>query len=139
MSKLRAFMQQNPMAGWAVAALLMLVAAVMVYTRLMAKTEAMQLTEMVTIRDTETGDLWKVSRGVMEKELWLRPYPVDPNEGLVNPKTGKRTGFPVDAWKETVHGINSQRKEDEERYAKSGAAAPGASSPAPAAPAAPGR
>lgn len=122
-------MRQNPMAGWGVAALLMLVAAVMVYTRLTAKSESAQLTELVTIRCTETGETWQVPRGVMEKELWLRPYPVDTNEGLANPKTGKRTGFPVDAWKETVQNINGQRKDDEEKHSNRGLPAPGAPVP----------
>ena len=106
-------MQKNPMAGWGVAALLMLVAAVMVYTRLTAKTETAQLTELITVRDSETGDTWQVPRGVMEKELYLRAYPVDPNQGLVNPKTGKPNGFPVDAWKQTVTRINAERQEVE--------------------------
>jgi hypothetical protein len=127
-------MQQNPMAGWGVASLLMLVAAVMVYSRLTAKNETAQLTELVTLRDSENGDTWQMPRGMMEKELYLRGYPVDPNQGLPNPKTGKFTGFPVDAWKETVNRINAERREDEEKsQRKPGAAAP----PAPAATAAP--
>ncbi len=124
MNRLREFMQKSPMMGWAMAALLMLFAAFMLYTRLNPKDETRQLTEMVTIRCSETGETWKVQRGIMEKELWLRPYPVDPNQGIVNPKTGKPTGFPVDAWKETVEQINAQRGE-------------GNAKPAPAAPPAP--
>ncbi len=133
MNKFRAFMKQNPMAGWGVAALLMLVAAAMVYTRLMGKSETAQLTELVTIQDRETSDTWQMPRGMMEKELYLRQYPVDPNQGLANPKTGKFTGFPVDAWKETVSRVNNERREVEEKpAAKPSAAAPSAPS-APAA------
>ena len=124
MQSLRNFLQNNPMMGWVLAALVMLFAAFMVYTRLNPRDETKQLTEMVTIRCSETGDTWKVQRGIMEKELWLRPYPVDPNQGIVNPKTGKPTGFPVDAWKETVEQINAQRAEDSP--AKPGAPAPSA-------------
>ena len=133
MNPFRSFMQKNPMAGWAVAGLLMLVAAVMVFTRLTAKSETAQLTELVTIRCSETGDTWTMPRGMMEKELYLRSYPVDPNQGLANPKTGKFTGFPVDAWKETVSRVNGERKDDEERFARP--APPG--TPAPSAPPAP--
>jgi hypothetical protein len=96
------------MLGWGLAAVLMLFAAGMLYMRLMSKSESEQLTEMVTIRCSETGETWEVLRGVMEKELYLRPYPVDPNQGLVNPSTGKPTGFPVDAWKQTVERINAE-------------------------------
>ena len=125
MSKFRTFMQQNPMAGWGVAALLTLVAAVMVYSRLTDKSETAQLTELVTMRCSETGKTWQMPRGRMEKELYLRAYPVDPNQGLANPDTGKFTGFPVDAWKETVNRINAERRDDEEKSrAKPSAAAP---------------
>lgn len=109
MASLRTFLQNRPMLGWGVAALLMLFAAAMLYMRLGAKNETEQLTEMVTIRCSETGDTWQVLRGVMEKELYLRSYPLDPNQGLMNPKTGKPTGFPVDAWKQTVERINAER------------------------------
>ncbi len=129
MNKFRAFMQQNPMVGWGCAAVLMLFAAGMLYMRLTAKTETAQLTELVTLRDSETGDTWQLPRGVMEKELYMRSYPVDPNQGLVNPKTGKPNGFPVDAWKETVLRINADRRDE-------GAPAPSAAPAPPAAPSA---
>ena len=112
MKKLRELMQNNPMLGWGVAALLTLGAAFMLFTRLTAKNETAQLTEMVTLRDSETGETWKVPRGVMEKELWLRAHPLDPNMGMLNPKTGKPTGFPIDSWKETVESINIERSAD---------------------------
>jgi hypothetical protein len=118
MNALRTFMQKNPMVGWGVAGALMLFAAGMLYMRLTAKSETAQLTELVTIRDMENGDTWQMPRGMMEKELYLRKYPLDANLGLPNPKTGKFTGFPVDAWKETITRINDERKEDEEKYVK---------------------
>lgn len=109
MASLRKFLQDRPMLGWGFAAALLLVAAVMVYMRLGSESETEQLTEMVTIRCSETGQEWQVLRGVMEKELYLRSYPVDPTQGLVNPATGKPTGFPVDDWKQTVERINAER------------------------------
>jgi hypothetical protein len=130
LNKFRAFMQQNPMVGWGFAAVLMLFAAGMLYMRLTAKTEVAQLTEMVTLRDAETGDTWQLPRGVMEKELYMRAPPIDPNQGLVNPKTGKANGFPVDAWKETVQRIN-------EDVARNDAPAAPSAPPAPKAPGAP--
>ncbi len=114
MQSLREFMRKNPMMGWVVAAVLMLGAAAVVIIQFGNKTETEQLTQFVTIRCTETGDTWQVLRGVMEKELYLRPYPIDPNQGLINPKTGKATGFPIDAWKETVDRVNTERSEVEQ-------------------------
>ena len=106
---MRNFMQRYPMAGWALAAVLMLAAAFFVW-RNYRSDPISQMTEMVTIRCTETGETWQVPRGVLEKQLYQRPFPVDPNVGVVNPKTGKPTGFPVDDWKTTIERINAERK-----------------------------
>ena len=110
MNALREYMRNNPLVGWAVASVLALVAAYMLFTRLTAKTETKELTELVTIRATDTGETWQMPRGAMEKRLYERPYPVNPNDGLPSPTTGKLTGFPVDAWKETVDRINAERE-----------------------------
>ncbi len=67
------------------------------------------LTQIVTIRDKETGDEWEMPRGRMEQLLWDRPAPVNPNEGIVNPKTGKPNGFPISQWEETIKRINAER------------------------------
>ncbi len=64
------------------------------------------MTKEVTIRDRETGDEWTMTRGQMEKVLWGRPSPLNPQEGLVNPKTGKPNGFPITQWEETIKRIN---------------------------------
>jgi hypothetical protein len=109
MASLRQQLANRPMLGWGIAAVLLIVAAVFAWRQFGGPNETDQLTEMVTIRCAETGDEWQVLRGVMEKELYMRKPPVDPSEGLVNPKTGKRTGFPIDQWKETVARINEER------------------------------
>jgi ABC-type amino acid transport substrate-binding protein len=123
MGSLRDKLAEKPMLGWGIASVLLIAAAVLVWMRFASKDETAQLTQMVTIRCAETGDTWQVLRGIMEKELYLRPAPVDPNQGLINPKTGKPTGFPIDQWKETVSRINQER-----------AAAGQTSTPAPAPP-----
>jgi hypothetical protein len=136
MGGLRDLMQRNPMVGWAVAGVLMLVAAFVAVRRFARPSETAELTQMVTIRCTETGDEWQVPRGVMEKELYLRPLPLDPGQGLVNPKTGRATGFPVDSWKETIQRITVERGGDAGAAPnKAGKGAPGAP-PVPSAPAA---
>lgn len=106
---MRDFFRKNPMLGWALAAVLMVATAYFVWRR-MNSDEVSQLTQMVTIRCTETGDTWQMPRGLMERELYDRPFPVDPSQGIVNPKTGKATGFPVDDWETTIERINSERK-----------------------------
>ncbi len=94
------------MLGWVLAAGLMIFAAGVVYRRANSG-EVHELTQMVTIRCAETGETWQVLRGVMEKELYMRPYPINTSEGLINPKTGKPTGFPIDDWTQTVQSVNA--------------------------------
>lgn len=106
---MRKLLAERPMLGWAIAAVMMLGAAYLLYRQFMAG-ETRELTQMVTIRCIETGETWQMPRGQMESELYTRSFPLDPNEGLVNPKTGKKTGFPVDDWKLTVERINAERE-----------------------------
>lgn len=71
-----------------------------------------RLSETVTIRDSETGDEWKMRRGLMEKELIEESAlgKLDTKMGLKNPKTGKATGFPIDSsWEATIQRINEER------------------------------
>lgn len=117
----REIVNKNPAVGWSVAAILAVVTVVLLIRNL-GGGETAELTETVTIRCRETGHEWVMKRGEMEKQLMLRPYPVNPEEGLINPETGKPTGFPVDSWKQTVEMINAERAE----------LAGGGSSPAPA-------
>lgn len=107
---LRDALNQKPMLGWGLAALLALATAVLVY-RGMSRGETKELTQSVTIRCRETGKEWQMPRGAMEKQLYMRKYPIDPNEGLINPDTGKPTGFPVDDWKTTIERVNAERKQ----------------------------
>jgi hypothetical protein len=112
MKAVRDFVNRSPWLGWALAAAILVVAAVM-YWRLSPARAAYSLdrmTENVTVRCTETGNEWTMPRGRMEKELFGRPGPIDPGVGLVNPDTGKPTGFPVDDWKSTVDRINKEKQ-----------------------------
>jgi hypothetical protein len=122
---LREFINKRPMLGWAVAVLIALGATIM-FLRNLSGGETAELTQMVTIRCVETGKEWTMPRGAMEKELMLRPYPVNPEEGLVNPDTGRPTGFPIDDWAVTVKRVNASRAPLAE---KAGAVAPAPKSP----------
>lgn len=105
----REFVNKQPMLGWGVAAVIALLAVVL-FVRNLTGGETAELTQMVTIRCRDTGKEWTMPRGAMEKQLMMRPFPVNPDEGLINPDTGKPTGFPVDDWKLTVDRINATRK-----------------------------
>jgi hypothetical protein len=47
----------------------------------------------------------------MEQILWDRPAPLDPSQGIPNPKTGRLTGFPKSDWENTIDRITAERKE----------------------------
>lgn len=69
--------------------------------------------EIVTIRDTETGDEWQMNRGQFERLLLLSDGLVDENGGIPSEfSEGRRTGVLVDKsdWKETVQRINAMKK-----------------------------
>lgn len=66
--------------------------------------------ENVTLRDAETGDEWQMNRGLMMQELMLRANAkrLNEKEGIVNPKTGKPNGFPVNReWEKTIEQIRA--------------------------------
>lgn len=64
------------------------------------------LREDVALKCSETGYEWKLNRGRMEGYLYQMAAEgkLDASTGLENPKTGKRTGFPVNRadWEKTV-------------------------------------
>lgn len=108
----RDFLKSKPWMGWAMAAGLLLVCALVWYRSLNAGSNEYsvdRMTQVVTIRDRETGEEWTMPRGRMEQYLWDRPLPIDPAQGLPNPKTGKLTGFPKSEWESTVDRISSER------------------------------
>ncbi len=105
---LRESMNKHPAIGWGVAGGI-LVLSVLVYFFNRPRNETNELVQAVTIRCAETGKEWTMPRGAMEKQLMLRAFPVNPEEGLINPDTGKPTGFPVDDWNKTVKRINDTR------------------------------
>jgi hypothetical protein len=128
---LRQALNERPILGWAVAAAVAVVALAM-FIRNLGGGETQELSQEVTLRCSETGKEIKMPRGAVEKQLMMRPYPVNPDEGLPNPDTGKLTMFPVDDWKNMVSGVNASRKP----LAEKGGGAPAPPRP-PSAPSAP--
>jgi len=70
--------------------------------------------EIVTIRDTETGDEWTMNRGQFERLLLLQDGEIDPNGGIPSKfSDGRPTGILVDTrdWTETVNRINAMKEQ----------------------------
>ncbi len=70
--------------------------------------------EIVTIRDTETGDEWTMNRGEFERLLLLQSGNIDVNAGIPSEfSDGRLTGVLVDKddWSETVNRINNMKKQ----------------------------
>lgn len=79
--------------------------------------------QMVTIRDTETGDEWEMNRGEFERLLLTQEGMIDPTRGIPSKfSEGRLTGVLVDKsdWTETVERINTLK----EHYAGGRSAAP---------------
>jgi hypothetical protein len=125
---IRETLKSKPWAGWTLAGVLLLVMAWVWYRGLYGNSNPTGLertTQDIVIRDRETGEEWTLKRGRMEQLLWDRPLPIDPTQGLPNPKTGKLTGFPKSEWESTVDRISQERNVTaEKRPAKPKAGAP---------------
>lgn len=68
--------------------------------------------QMVTIRDTLTGDEWEMNRGQFERLLLTQQGQIDPNGGIPSKfSDGKPVGVLVDKndWEETVERINAMK------------------------------
>lgn len=115
MRKLRDLLQKSPWVGWGLAAVFLLMSVVL-YMRLTKDHNAYsteRMSEIVTIKCIETGDEWEMTRGLMEQQLRRRGVQLNPEEGIVNPKTGRPTGFPFnkDEWRKTIERINREKAE----------------------------
>ncbi len=75
----------------------------------------------LTIKDSETGEEWEMSRGKLEQELYSRSGDINPEEGLPNPTTGKPMGFPTNRardWDAVVERINAEKAHLREKRGK---------------------
>lgn len=110
--KLRSELEKRPWAGWAIALAIAGVAAYLYFFRSPDSSsyspEAM--TEMLTIRYSDTDTTEKIPRGRLNRTLRERKT-LDPSEGITNPATGKPTGFLVDEkeWSGMLDRIKKER------------------------------
>lgn len=122
---LRERMNKSPWIGWAIAGLLLVVAAWVIVRggRSSDPYSTDQLGEIVTLVCRETGEEFKLTRGEMERQLMHRPLPIDPEQGLANPKTGTMTLFPKSEWHSTIERITADRTAMRESRRRGGKAA----------------
>lgn len=111
---IREALRQKPWLGWAVAAIVIALAAWNTFRGRAGDSpyspDSMQ--EIVTIKFTDTGDEIEIPRGRLDKELRGRGDKLDPLQGLVNPKTGQATGFPYSKrdWEGMITRINKEKE-----------------------------
>ncbi len=107
---------QKPWMGGVVVALILGIAAFMyVRGRSGAGPEtAERLAQRITIKDSVTGEEWTMVRGKLISALRGASAngALDPKNGVINPKTGKATGFPVDRdeWDDLIEQLNAERE-----------------------------
>lgn len=115
MPSLREALNEKPWIGWTVAAVCASVATLFVTGVIGgSRSPAERLAEEVTIRCTETGEEWSMSRGEFERELLLRPGSLDAAAGIPSPfADGRPTGVLVNKreWEETVERINAAKQQ----------------------------
>lgn len=115
MKRVRDFLNDKPWLGWVIAGVFLLL-SIGLYIRLSggrATYSVERMSEKVTLKCIETGDEWTMTRGLMERELRSRTGSLDPSQGIINPKTGRPTGFPFSKseWEETIKRLNKEKDE----------------------------
>jgi len=106
---MREFLKKNPWLGWVLCVVLLGVSAWRWFGAAAGSPFSPdRMQEMVTIKYTDTGDTAEMPRGRFEKILRDAGTKLDPNQGLINPKTGKPTGFLFNQkeWEEAVGRVN---------------------------------
>ncbi len=116
MANVREFINSKPWIGWAFSGVLILVCAYILYARMTPEGDeysGARMTEMVTIKYTDTGREEQVSRGRLIKILLDQGGTIDPTKGIINTETNQPTGFIYnkDEWESLVKQLNADRAE----------------------------
>lgn len=140
MERIRQFIREKPWAGWIVALMILAAAGFIIFrqNQSQGRFTPASMQEYITIKYMDTGDEERIPRGRVDKMLRDQGATLDPNKGLINPKTGQPTGFPIDKddWEAWIKRINDDRAE----YGSGGVAPrtrPTPTDPAPTPPPAP--
>ncbi|MCL4221140.1 MAG: hypothetical protein KJZ65_07195 [Phycisphaerales bacterium] len=110
----REVLNSKPWIAWTIA-LLAIGVAVLFYVRggsQSAPDSMDKLSQMVTIRCTETGQEWDMNRGELMELLMYQPGMIDPTKGIPSKfAEGRPTGVIVDkgVWQETVNYVNKMK------------------------------
>lgn len=113
--KLRELLNAKPWIAWTIA-LIAVGVAVLFYLRNSSGNEidsVKSLSEMVTVRCTETGQEWEMNRGRLVQMLMQQSGPINVNQGIPSQfAEGRLTGVIVDknAWEATVNYVNGMKK-----------------------------
>lgn len=113
MERLRQFIREKPWAGWIVALIAIATASVIIFrqNQSQGRFDVQNMQEYITIKYMDTGDEERIPRGRVDKMLREQGGALDASKGLVNPKTGQPTGFPIDKddWEAWIKRINDDR------------------------------
>jgi len=106
---IRETLDEKPWIGWAVVGVLALVGVWFIARNFVAPDPANVLAQDIVLRYEDTGDEQTVNRGQFQTLLiqLANKGELKVDEGMTNPKTGKKTGFPVDRayWNKIVPQI----------------------------------
>ncbi|MBN8596627.1 MAG: hypothetical protein J0L78_03030 [Planctomycetes bacterium] len=103
----------KPAVGWTAAGLAVLIALFFFWRSVVSRStyDLSRLSESVTVRFTDTDEEVQFTRGDFERQVREIPGTLSTDKGILNPKTGKRTGVLVAKreWDEVVNRLNSER------------------------------
>lgn len=117
MAGIRSVLSNNPKIGWGVAAVFFVAAAALLVVQLRGSGPADSIerrSEEVTLRCTESGEEWTMTRGQFERNLLLYDGELSQDGMLPSPHAdGRLTAILVDRsdWRETVERINAMKAE----------------------------
>lgn len=113
MNRLRTLLQ-SPTIGWSAAGLCLLLALFLLFRSVFSSSpyDLSKLSEVVTVRFTDTNDEITLTRGEFEKQLREVQGVLTKEKGILNPKTGQPSGILVATreWTETVNRINQEKE-----------------------------
>ena len=112
---IRDTLQEKPWIGWSVVAALLVFGAYLVVRNFVGAETPELLAQDIVIRYEDTGDEESVNRGHFEVLLvrLANRNELKLDEGMTNPKTGKKTGYPIDReyWERIVSSILEARRQ----------------------------